>query len=296
MNSTGRILTLEEIKGTVVCAQLDSDIIVWNQEKLPTYATRNSPVRVDAMLIALCLRGGCRVSINMSEYDITENTLMVIHPQHFLGVKSMEENTSIRVMACSRGIVEEMLPKLTGLLPLLLHQHAKPITHLLAHEAQHIGEFIEFIHQKLEMPPTPFRRRKVICLLQAAMYEIMDLNSMPEQKIPETRSRREELMARFILAVARHYRNHREVAFYSDALCISPKHLSTIVKAVSGRTPGEWIESHVIMEAKMLLTTTDLSIQEIAALLNFPNQSFFGKYFRHQTGTSPSSFRKTAVQ
>ena len=103
-------------------------------------------------------------------------------------------------------------------------------------------------------------------------------------------------MARFVLAVGQHYRTHREVRFYSDALCISPKYLSTIVKSVSGRTPGEWIESYVTMEAKMLLSTTDLSIQEISSQLNFPNQSFFGKYFRHQTGLAPSAFRKSHDQ
>lgn len=57
-------------------------------------------------------------------------------------------------------------------------------------------------------------------------------------------------------------------------------------------TAGEWIENYVTMEAKMLLKTTDLTIQQISAQLNFANQSFFGKYFKNQTGMSPTDYRR----
>ena len=63
------------------------------------------------------------------------------------------------------------------------------------------------------------------------------------------------------------------------------------VKEASGRTAGEWIDHYVVMEAKMLLGSTDLTVQEISSKLNFANQSFFGKYFKHNTGLSPTEFR-----
>ena len=72
-------------------------------------------------------------------------------------------------------------------------------------------------------------------------------------------------------------------------LCVTPKHLSATIKETSGRTAGEWIDSYVIIEAKTLLRNTGLTIQEVSAKLNFSNQSFFGKYFKHITGISPRS-------
>ena len=99
-------------------------------------------------------------------------------------------------------------------------------------------------------------------------------------------------MAKFILAVSEHFRTHRQVNYYANKLCISAKHLSSVVKEISGRTAGEWIENYVTMEAKVLLRTTDMTIQEIATNLNFLNQSFFGKYFKHITGVSPTAYRK----
>ncbi len=81
------------------------------------------------------------------------------------------------------------------------------------------------------------------------------------------------------------------MAFYAGKLFVTPKHLSAVLKEVSDKTAGEWIDQRVILEAKVLLRSTGLNIQEISAMLNFANQSFFGKYFRHLTGMSPRDYR-----
>ena len=88
-------------------------------------------------------------------------------------------------------------------------------------------------------------------------------------------------------------RSERSVKFYADQLCLTPKHLSGVVKEVSGKTVGEWIDELVILEAKALLNSSSMNIQEIADRLNFANQSFFGKYFKHYTGMSPKEYRKS---
>ena len=74
---------------------------------------------------------------------------------------------------------------------------------------------------------------------------------------------------------------------------ITPRYLSTIVQAVSGETAKNIIDKHVILEIKVLLESTELSIQEIANRLQFPDQSFFGRYFKKHTGISPMNYRRT---
>ena len=76
-------------------------------------------------------------------------------------------------------------------------------------------------------------------------------------------------MAKFILAVSEEFRTQRQVAYYARKFYITPKHLSAVVKEISGRTAGDWIENYVVMEAKVLLKTTDKTIQEITLMLNF---------------------------
>ena len=92
--------------------------------------------------------------------------------------------------------------------------------------------------------------------------------------------------------MSQHFKHERSVEWYSSEMCLTPKHLSEVVKLVSGKTAGQWINTLVIIEIKSLLMNTSLSIKEIAMELNFPNQSFLGKYFKNTEGISPSDFRK----
>ena len=88
-----------------------------------------------------------------------------------------------------------------------------------------------------------------------------------------------------------HFREERSVGFYARQLCITPKYLTTLIKRISGQSVSEWIDNYVILEAKTLLKYSTMSIQEIAYYLNFPNQSFFGSYFKRNTGMSPSQYK-----
>jgi len=103
--------------------------------------------------------------------------------------------------------------------------------------------------------------------------------------------REEILFKEFIRLVGEHHRQERRVDFYAEQLFLSPKHFSTVIKKVSGKTAGQWIDEYVILEAKTLLKYSAMSIQEVAYYMNFPNPSFFGKYFKHHTGMSPSEYK-----
>ena len=81
------------------------------------------------------------------------------------------------------------------------------------------------------------------------------------------------------------------MAFYADLLCVTPSYLSVVVKEKTGKTALQWINDIVMSDARQLLLYSDQSIKEIVATLGFPNQSFFGKYFKQHTGKSPKRFR-----
>lgn len=106
-------------------------------------------------------------------------------------------------------------------------------------------------------------------------------------------TRRSVYVQDFIKLVHRHFTEERTVAFYARKLCLTPKYLSHIVKEHTHHTAAQWIDHFVIMEAKNLLRFSGKNIQQVAYTLNFPNQSSFGKYFKHLTGLSPSDFQKS---
>lgn len=286
------VISLRQIALNVNNDNLNEDILVF--DNFCTYEKEDVfPIRIDALVIALCTAGTGKIGIDLREYDIKENTLMVIQPKNYIYLSNYSQDFRGTVVACSNHVVEDVLPKLTDILPLLMHHRTEPVTQLTAEEAKNIANFYAILREKLRGPSTPFLKQKVLCMLQAALYEMMEINIKKNGNIDKaTRSRKEEIMAKFIIAVGEDFRTERQVAYYAHKLFITPKHLSSVVKEISGRTAGDWIENYVVMEAKVLLKTTDMTIQEIALYLNFANQSFFGKYFKHHTGVSPTTYRK----
>lgn len=252
----------------------------------------NFSVRIDALAIILCSQGTSSMVINLTEFEVKANTLIVLQPENFVQVKEISDDFKSHIVFCGKNVVEQVLPKMTAMLPLIMQHRFMPVQHLTDNEAEGIRSFYTFLKLKLEDPYTPFQRQKVLCMLQAALFEIMDIRLAHESVAPRKQTRKEEIMARFILEVCRYFQKERQVSFYAKKLCITPKHLSSVVKETSGRTAGEWIDHYVVMEAKMLLSTTDLTVQEISSQLNFANQSFFGKYFKHHTGIPPTEFRQ----
>lgn len=109
---------------------------------------------------------------------------------------------------------------------------------------------------------------------------------------PDTKpSRQDEIVARFLQCVHENYREHRDVGFYAAQMGLSLKYMSHVIYEKTGRHPTKWIKDYVILEAKTMLRSGRYSIQQIADELHFPNQSFFGKYFKEAVGVSPKKWK-----
>ena len=118
-------------------------------------------------------------------------------------------------------------------------------------------------------------------------YYVHSVTATTEAMTPQ-----QDICDRFISLVASHFKKERNIDFYADKLCITAKHLSHIVKEISGKTALGIIEEYVITESKALLLSTKKPIQQIGDELNFPSQSVFGKYFKRITGVSPKEYRE----
>ncbi len=292
LTHTADVVTMQKIAKFVNNENLNEEIIVFDHD-VSIANEKLTPLRIDALLIALCTEGSGKIGIDLREYELQRNSLIVIQPKNYINLSQFSDGFKCSVVVCSKHLIEDVLPKLTDILPLLIHHRTEPVTQLTEDEAAGIRHFYGFLSTKLKEPKTRFLKQKIRCMLQATLYEMMDINHRRSSQVEESnRTRKEEIMAKFIIAVSEEFRVQRQVAYYAQKLCISPKHLSSVVKEISGRTAGDWIENYVVMESKVLLRSTDMTIQEIAVYLNFANQSFFGKYFKQHTGFSPTAYRK----
>lgn len=132
-------------------------------------------------------------------------------------------------------------------------------------------------------------------VIAALTYQLMQIVSrkLPSADSSRQHSRRTAYVSDFVRLVHDHHRKERSVAFYADKLFISPKYLSLIIKEALGRSAAEIIDEYVILEAKNLLRFSGKNIQQVSYELNFPNQSSFGKYFKHLVGMSPSEYQRS---
>lgn len=162
-------------------------------------------------------------------------------------------------------------------------------------QIRELGEYYALFFRTLACPEAPFRTEAFRCLIAAAIYRIgaIFFSKVKTGSNRPTNNRREALFERFMQLLEEHHVSERNVAFYADHLFLTPKHVSKVILEVSGKTPTQWIDEYVVLEAKSLLKYSNLTIQEIADYLNFSTQSVFGKYFKHKTGLSPREYKES---
>ncbi|MDE5840126.1 MAG: helix-turn-helix domain-containing protein [Muribaculaceae bacterium] len=255
-----------------------------------------APIRVLGLTIALCLEGDGIVGIGVKKFKFTRNSLMMLNPNQY--VHSLKSSGPVRIIAigCNLELIESIMPKISGFLPLLIHNPIESVSNLSEENSLDIQLYMRLIGEKLKSADSPLKRTKISNLVQALLCEIIEKHYVSKDGIEKPQSRKEEILSNFIIEILQNFRSERSVSFYADRLCVTPKHLSAVAKEITSHTAGELIDHYVIMEAKIMLAETALTIQEIANKLNFANQSFFGKYFKHLTGYSPSVFRKMASE
>lgn len=109
---------------------------------------------------------------------------------------------------------------------------------------------------------------------------------------PDARNwRPSDLYNQFMSLVAQYYRTTHDVNSYAEKLSISTRYLSRLTNKYVNKSPKQVIADYIAQEARILLETTRLSVQEIAFRLGFPDQASFSKFFKKHKGQSPSTFR-----
>ena len=91
--------------------------------------------------------------------------------------------------------------------------------------------------------------------------------------------------------VAQHFITEHQVQFYADEMGLNASYLATIIKEVTGKSPGKIVRSALALEAKRLLAHGGHSAETISQLLNFSDPSYFGRFFKREVGVSPATFR-----
>lgn len=252
------------------------------------------PCRIDAFIIGVGTEGETSVSFNLHEFKLKKDSIFIFTPKNVLQVNS-QQYFKADVIAISPDFMRRINIDIKNMMPLFLKFVENPALTLTPEESRSMRGMIAQIERETRGPETHFSFDIVSGLITATIYKVGDIMYHYLAEHPEgqnnSHNRAEEYFKQFTHLLGEHFREERSVGFYARQLCITPKYLTTLIKRISGQSVSEWIDNYVILEAKTLLKYSTMSIQEIAYYLNFPNQSFFGSYFKRNTGMSPSQYK-----
>lgn len=252
------------------------------------------PSRLNALIIGVGTEGETSLTSNLQEFRLKKDSLFIFSPKHILQVQS-NNRFKAHLIVIAPDFLKRINIDTKRMMPLFLQFGSLPCMELMHAESQSLRSFISMVEQELKGSETDFSSEIIGGLIAATIYKVGDILTHYLTEHPEVDSpihnRAEEYFRQFTELLGEHYKHERSVGFYARQLCITPKYLTTLIKRISGKSVSEWIDNYVILEAKTLLKYSNMSVQEIAYYLNFPNQSFFGSYFKRNAGMSPSQYK-----
>ena len=267
-----------------------NDIIL--SEKMSMLALNAHPRRMTFILVALCTEGNAQFTIDTQRHDVKKNDIIVISDRHVIDEYVASDDVNGLAMMMSVNFFYEVVKDVRDVSLLFLFSRNHPVVSLNEEEVQTFKQYFYFLKKKVADNSNHFKRDLVRTLVLAMFYDLSNVIYRVQQVENKRQTRADDIFTRFIKLVEENYKRERRVGWYAEQLSITPKYLSETVKSVSKNTPNEWIDKYVTLEARVLLKTPTLSIKEISDELNFPNQSFLGKFFKEHVGMSPSAYRR----
>ncbi len=277
---------------------LGDDFIIMDMNHSPKDSILRYPIRFDGYLVVFCVRGNAQVDINLHSYEFRENTLLVYVPGYIVRIGSQDnlEDMHAIFVAVSKEFLSGLSFDFTQLFKQSMKIVNNPCMILEGRQLDVCKRYLE-LASRLVSAEMEHKSEILGSLVSSFCYLLVSIWSQnisdARNKVSEGGSVRAKMIfEQFLSLVTEYHSTERKMGFYADKLCLTPKYLSKIVKQASGRNGPDWINSFVVLEAKNMLKYSDLTIKEIVARLNFPNQSVFYKFFKTHTGMTPSDYRK----
>jgi AraC-like DNA-binding protein len=256
----------------------------------------STPSRFEAVLFIGISEGEMEIQIDYVKYKAYENSLALIMPTHITHFVDGSPNLKGWVFAISKAYMEAIsyTKQHPPVVISYMQLKKKPLTVFKPEEYQSLYASLDFIRNNMRKQTHLFYKEKVDLALKMFFLDLGNiyLNKREHFSTP-TLSRKEELFTDFQTLLREYCKKQHDVKFYANKLCITTQYLSSILKEQSGKSASQWIQDALMIEAKGMLKTPRINVQQVANELNFPDQSTFGKFFKKHTGMPPLSFRKS---
>lgn len=289
-------LTLKEIKNRLEGQVAATDMpmmepgfamLYGGKRQFGKAAVPHCPYRLPGIRIGLFIKGEAQITLNLIPRHLSGNTLTFFCDGAILQIDGISNDSDVRGVLVEPWLMNELFPQ--GV-PAMFNGQVKdalmPVDDSTFAKIQHMYEALALV-----LRDKPVSRSAALSIISALCCVYSEYYVRVSAHPAEAPSRQRMLFDAFIALVNEHAKSEHNLAFYADKLCLSQRYLSRVVWQTSGVYAKEWIDRAVITEAKVMLRHGQMAVAAISDALNFPNPSFFNKYFKRQTGQTPLAFR-----
>ena len=247
-------------------------------------------IKVDVDTIIFCRKGTANIEIDLIPYEIVANTQLIIIAGSIVHNISNSDDFKISYITFKHEVYDEATAQLEPSFTFFLKEY--PCVQLGEKRINKMNYLVEAMEDFYNEKTNCFRVKIFKNNIQSFLLDVYDkTRTLFKIEKSEEVGRREELFIKFIHLIHKYCPQQREVGFYAEKLCITSRYLSSITQNVADKSAKYIIDKHAIQRIKIMLKYSNMSIQNISYELNFPDQSFFSRYFKKHTSMSPLEYR-----
>jgi AraC family transcriptional activator of pobA len=252
---------------------------------------QEEPYRAESYAIVYIKEGGVRLNTGLVTWDVEAPSIIALGPSVIRYFTRSSDLLKMDVIFFKDIFLLERHADLFFLARYDFFENSD--LHVLPLKESYVTKFSKIFELiQLTQATANYHQAEIIrSFIFALIYEI---DGYQRQHIsgPATLLKGHPLYTKFRYLLNRNYMREHKLDFYASQLHVTPKSLSATIKKKTGKSAGKWIDDAIILEAKVLLQNKTLTVSQVSGMLNFSDQSVFGKFFRAGTGISPVEYRK----
>lgn len=239
----------------------------------------------NGIVFIICKSDEGSVVIDSKEYKLSNNSLIVLPENHIVNIHTGLLSNS-NIIAVSLDYILNMPSPIDT--AIFGYSRYRSVIRVSDDKFNDLQSYYRFIYKESK-EQSKYQAEIIQSIFYALVLEIVGEYERVFEGVGPTHIKSDSLSDRFFQLLATNYKKSRSVKFYAEKLNLTPKYLSTAIKRATGRPILDWIHEAILIDAKMLLRTTDMTVQEIADQLNFSSPSAFVQFFKKHTGKTPRS-------
>lgn len=247
----------------------------------------------DTKLTFLLITNGVfECTVNQSHFYVSPRSLAVLPEMSFIGRIETSDDFKGFLISMDKAFLEALQMSMKTVVS--WRRRNEPTIHRLTKKDVTVYKlYINIIQDSMNEEQTPINNEITWLLAKAFSCKIFGGYSQMGKEEEESHTRKDSLAKQFIALVQEHAIEHKDLSYYADKLCVTPKYLSGVVSKTTGKKATKWIDDCAMVHAMRLLKSTDDNIGQISDSLGYQTPSDFCRCFKRITGMTPKQYRRT---